>query len=147
MLINTLSNVNEWHIVKCYHYNNQKCFLSSKSAYYNDIWRSCDKLSVCNDECLHYKYKNYNKIPHLQSQITTYVTEIHQQNNLLKRQLLAFKLKLTIFEIPLISRGNLFHKSAPEYLKDLVLKRQCNIHNTLRSFITMLLIYPKKKVH
>ncbi len=58
-------------------------------------------------------YKN------LQSQITIYIIQIHQQNNLLKSQLLAFKLKLIILEIPLTSRGNLFLKSAPEYLKDL----------------------------
>ncbi len=83
----------------------------------------------------------------LQARITIYIIQIHQQNNLLKSQLLVFKLKLTILEISLISRGSLFHKSAPEYLKDLrsyiVLKRQCNIHKTLPSYITMLLIYPR----
>ncbi len=29
--------------------NNQKCFLSSKSAYYNDFWRSCDTEDWSND--------------------------------------------------------------------------------------------------
>ncbi len=29
--------------------NNQKCFLSSKSAYYNDFWRSCDTKDWSND--------------------------------------------------------------------------------------------------
>ncbi len=29
--------------------NNQKCFLSSKSAYYNDFWRSCDTEDCSND--------------------------------------------------------------------------------------------------
>ncbi len=31
------------------HNNNQKCFLSSKSAYYNDFWRSCDTEDCSND--------------------------------------------------------------------------------------------------
>ncbi len=59
-------------------------------------------------------YKNFT-----QSRIIIYIIQIHQQNNLLKSQLLVFKLKLTILEISLISRRSLFHKSAPEYLKDL----------------------------
>ncbi len=29
--------------------NNQKCFLSSKSAYYYDFWRSCDTEDWSND--------------------------------------------------------------------------------------------------
>ncbi len=29
--------------------NNQKCFLSSKSAYQNDFWRSCDTEDWRND--------------------------------------------------------------------------------------------------
>ncbi len=29
--------------------NNQKCFLSSKSVYYNDFWRSCDTEDRSND--------------------------------------------------------------------------------------------------
>ncbi len=29
--------------------NNQKCFLSSKSSYYNDFWRSCDTEDWSND--------------------------------------------------------------------------------------------------
>ncbi len=29
--------------------NNQKCFLSSKSAYENDFWRSCDTEDWSND--------------------------------------------------------------------------------------------------
>ncbi len=29
--------------------NNQKCFLSSKSAYYYDFWRSCDTEDCSND--------------------------------------------------------------------------------------------------
>ncbi len=29
--------------------NNQKCFLSSNSAYYNDFWRSCDTEDCIND--------------------------------------------------------------------------------------------------
>ncbi len=29
--------------------NNQKCFLSSKSAYYYDLWRSCDTEDWSND--------------------------------------------------------------------------------------------------
>ncbi len=29
--------------------NNQKCFLSSKSAYYSDFWRSCDTEDWRND--------------------------------------------------------------------------------------------------
>ncbi len=31
------------------HDNNQKCFLSSKSVYYNDFWRSCDTEDWSND--------------------------------------------------------------------------------------------------
>ncbi len=81
-------------------------------------------------------YKN------LQSQLTTYVIQNHQQNNLLKSQLLAFKLKLTIFEIPLISRGNLFQRSA--YDPHIVLKRHNVISIRLPSFITMWLVYPRK---
>ncbi len=29
--------------------NNQKCFLSSKSVYYYDFWRSCDTEDWSND--------------------------------------------------------------------------------------------------
>ncbi len=29
--------------------NNQRCFLSSKSAYYYDFWRSCDTEDCSND--------------------------------------------------------------------------------------------------
>ncbi len=29
--------------------NNEKCFLSSKSAYYYDFWRSCDTDDCSND--------------------------------------------------------------------------------------------------
>ncbi len=29
--------------------NNQKCFLSSKSVYYYDLWRSCDTEDWSND--------------------------------------------------------------------------------------------------
>ncbi len=29
--------------------NNQKCFLSSKSVYYYDFWRSCDTEDCSND--------------------------------------------------------------------------------------------------
>ncbi len=29
--------------------DNQKCFLSSKSSYYNDFWRSCDTEDWSND--------------------------------------------------------------------------------------------------
>lgn len=96
------------------------------------------------------KAENQLLYKNLQSQITMFVIQIHQQINLLKSQLLAFKLKLTIFKIPLISRGNLFHTCAPEYLKDqwpyIVFKiTYCNIHKTLPIFITMLLIYPREK--
>ncbi len=30
-------------------FNNQKCFLSSKSVYYYDFWRSCDTEDWSND--------------------------------------------------------------------------------------------------
>ncbi len=39
----------ENHIVQHNIDNNQKCFLSSKSAYYYDFWRSCDTEDWSND--------------------------------------------------------------------------------------------------
>ncbi len=36
--------------------NNQKCFLNSKSAYYNDIWRSRDT-----EDCWKYSFDHINK--------------------------------------------------------------------------------------
>ncbi len=40
--------------------NNQKCFLSSKSVYYNDFWRSCDTEDWRNDAentAAHHRHK------------------------------------------------------------------------------------------
>ncbi len=39
LIITTASNID----------NNHKCFLSSKSAYYYDFWRSCDTEDWSND--------------------------------------------------------------------------------------------------
>ncbi len=41
---NILSSINVLYID-----NNHKCFLSSKSAYYYDFWRSCDTEDWSND--------------------------------------------------------------------------------------------------
>ncbi len=37
--------------------NNQKCFLSSKSAYYYDFWRSCDT-----EDCSNYAENHSSKL-------------------------------------------------------------------------------------
>ncbi len=47
------------------HFNNQKCFLSSKSVYYNDFWRSCDTEDWSNDAentAAHHRNKLHFKI-------------------------------------------------------------------------------------
>ncbi len=48
--------------------NNQKCFLSSKSAYYYDFWRSCDTEDWSNDaenSALHHRNKlQFNRYWH-----------------------------------------------------------------------------------
>ncbi len=48
--------------------NNQKCFLSSKSAYYYDFWRSCDSEDWSNDAentAAHHRNKlHFNRYSH-----------------------------------------------------------------------------------
>ncbi len=51
--------------------NNQKCFLSSKSAYYYDFWRSCDTEDWSND-AENTALINYS------------LTDIHIENNCFK---------------------------------------------------------------
>ncbi len=54
--------------------NNQKCFLSSKSAYYNDFWRSCDTEDWRNDA------ENTDLI----TEINYSLTDIHIENSYFK---------------------------------------------------------------
>ncbi len=54
--------------------NNQKCFLSSKSAYYYDFWRSCDTEDWSNDA------ENTALI----TEINYRLTHIHIENSYLK---------------------------------------------------------------
>ncbi len=45
--------------------DNQKLFLSSKSAYYYDFWRSCDTEDWSNDagnSALHHRNKLFNDV-------------------------------------------------------------------------------------
>ncbi len=46
-----LQKISEKILLNCFQHNNnnQKCFLSSKSAYYYDFWRSCDTEDWSND--------------------------------------------------------------------------------------------------
>ncbi len=53
--------------------NNQKCFLSSKSAYYYDFWRSCDTEDWSNDA------ENTALI----TEINYSLTDIHIENSFL----------------------------------------------------------------
>ncbi len=50
--------------------NNHKCFLSSKSAYYYDFWRSCDTEDWSNDA------ENTDLI----TEINYSLTDIHIEN-------------------------------------------------------------------
>ncbi len=50
--------------------NNQKCFLSSKSAYYYDFWRSCDTEDCSNDA----------ENSALNTEINYSLTDIHIEN-------------------------------------------------------------------
>ncbi len=54
--------------------NNQNCFLSSKSAYYNDFWRSCDTEDWSNDA------ENTD----LNTEINYILTDIHIESSYFK---------------------------------------------------------------
>ncbi len=54
--------------------NNYKCFLSSKSAYYYDFWRSCDTEDWSNDA------ENTDLI----TEINYTLTDIHMENSYFK---------------------------------------------------------------
>ncbi len=54
--------------------NNQKCLLSSKSAYYNNFWRSCDTEDWSNDA----------EISALITEINYILTHIHIENTYFK---------------------------------------------------------------
>ncbi len=70
--------------------HNQKCFLSSKSAYYYDFWRSCDTEDCSNDA------ENTALI----TEIKYSLTDIHIENRYLELQ--KYFTIFTVFTVFLI---------------------------------------------